>query len=336
MSDHPWVRSYASMPENGPAPIMQHGERPDITRRAELFRERLALPLDEKIRLTEWRVIEWWERWKGKVYVSFSGGKDSTVLLHLVRTLFPDVPGVFCDTGLEYPEIRKFAKDTPNVEVVRPRKMFHAIIREYGYPVISKEQASYLHEVRTARARGTQGWVNQRLYGIRPDGTRTKYCVAKKWRHLADAPFMVSDKCCTWLKKEPMRRYAKQSGCAPILGMMASESILRKNQYLRHGCNAFHLREPMSRPMAFWTDDDVWAYIRREGLAYSPIYDLGYDRTGCMFCCFGVHLEETPNRFQRMAVSHPAQWRYCTERLGIGNVLDYLGVPWGKVAEEEL
>ena len=69
-----------------------------------------ALPLDIKIRKTEIRIREWYEHWGGNVYVSFSGGKDSTVLLDIVRRLYPDVPAVFSDTGLEYPEIKEFVK----------------------------------------------------------------------------------------------------------------------------------------------------------------------------------------------------------------------------------
>lgn len=62
-----------------------------------------ALPLDVKIEKTKRRIKEWYDYWDGQVYVSFSGGKDSTVLLDLVRNVcgYTDVPAVFVDTGLE-------------------------------------------------------------------------------------------------------------------------------------------------------------------------------------------------------------------------------------------
>ena len=101
-----------------------------------------ALPLDIKIRKTEIRIREWYEHWGGNVYVSFSGGKDSTVLLDIVRRLYPDVPAVFSDTGLEYPEIKEFVKTFPNVTIVRPKHSFKEILTKYGYPIISKEVAN--------------------------------------------------------------------------------------------------------------------------------------------------------------------------------------------------
>lgn len=68
------------------------------------------------------------------MYVSFSGGKDSTVLLDLVRSEYPNVKAVFVDTGLEYPEIRSFVKTFDNVEILKPKKNFKQVIQEYGYP----------------------------------------------------------------------------------------------------------------------------------------------------------------------------------------------------------
>ena len=75
------------------------------------LRQMQSLPLELKILKTQLRIREWYEHWDGDVCVSFSGGKDSSVLLHLVRSMYPDVPAVFVDTGLEFPEIR--ALSTP-------------------------------------------------------------------------------------------------------------------------------------------------------------------------------------------------------------------------------
>ena len=106
------------------------------------LRIRQALPLDVKLRMTQQRVREWVEEYGSKgVYVSFSGGKDSTVLLHIVRQLFPDVTAVFVDTGLEYPEIRDFVRGFDNVEWLKPKLSFKQVIDKYGYPFISKEVA---------------------------------------------------------------------------------------------------------------------------------------------------------------------------------------------------
>ena len=91
--------------------------------------------------------------------------------------------------------------------------------------------------------------------------------------------------------------------------------------------------------MSFWLERDVLAYLRMTGIPYAPIYGkivekggklvtTGAHRTGCMFCMFGLHLEKEPNRFQRMALTHPRQHEFCVNKLGCGKVLDFIGVPY--------
>lgn len=99
-----------------------------------------AMPLKIKVRMTEERLRQWVDEYGiDGVYVSFSGGKDSTVLLDIARKLYPAIKAVFIDTGLEYPEIRKFVKTYENVDWLKPKKNFKQVIDEYGYPFISKE-----------------------------------------------------------------------------------------------------------------------------------------------------------------------------------------------------
>lgn len=80
--------------------------------------------------------------------VSFSGGKDSTVLLHIARQLYPNIPAVFSNTGLEYPEIQRFVKSFDNVDIVTPSMRFDDVITTYGYPLISKEVAEAIYYAR--------------------------------------------------------------------------------------------------------------------------------------------------------------------------------------------
>ncbi len=98
-----------------------------------------SLPLKAKIIKSKKRIQEWFDYWGGNVYVSFSGGKDSTVLLHIARSIYPNIKAVFIDMGLEYPEIRSFVKTIGNVEWLKPERDFRSIILEYGYPIISKQ-----------------------------------------------------------------------------------------------------------------------------------------------------------------------------------------------------
>lgn len=115
---------------------------------AQRLAELTALPLERKIQISQTRIIEWYTHYNGNVCVAFSGGKDSTVLLHLVRTMFPDVKAVFSNTGLEYPEIRQFATSQPNVDVVNPSMRFDEVISTYGYPIIGKEVAEAIYYAR--------------------------------------------------------------------------------------------------------------------------------------------------------------------------------------------
>lgn len=106
-----------------------------------------SLPLAAKTAMSLARIREWYDHWNGDVCVSFSGGKDSTVLAHLVHTYYPHVPLVFSNTGLEYPEIQSFARKM-GAEFVRPKMSFSEVISTYGYPIISKETAETIQYAR--------------------------------------------------------------------------------------------------------------------------------------------------------------------------------------------
>lgn len=121
--------------------IIGTGEVGALHSREEL-EEMQRLPLQRKIQIATARIIEWYQHYDGKVYVAFSGGKDSTVLLDIVRRIYPDVPAVFSDTGLEFPEVREFVKSCENVTIVRPEMNFRKVIEVYGYPVVSKRVAN--------------------------------------------------------------------------------------------------------------------------------------------------------------------------------------------------
>lgn len=122
---------------------------------AEELRIMQAYPLDLKDKKTQLRIREWVNYYGAEnCAVSFSGGKDSTVLLHIIREMFPQIEAVFCNTGLEYPEIQKFAKSFDNVTVLTPQMNFREVITKYGYPFISKEVAERVHNARRCLAGG--------------------------------------------------------------------------------------------------------------------------------------------------------------------------------------
>jgi len=291
----------------------------------ETLKNRQSLNLTEKIYLTQQRIHEWYEAWDGDVSISFSGGKDSTVLLHLIRSLYSEVTAVFVDTGLEYPEIKEFVRTIDNVKWLRPKMPFHKVVEKYGYPVVSKKISMGIDRYFNTKSEYQK---TLRLHGgFNPTSGKKQYrTISKKWHYLINAPFKISERCCSIMKKAPLKKHMKTTGLSPFIGMMTGDSVLRKEMYLRKGCNSFSATNPQSNPLSFWTEENVWEYIEKYNLSYSRIYDMGYDHTGCMFCMFGVHLEKGLNRFQRMKQTHPKQWEYCINKLGCGKVLDYIGV----------
>jgi 3'-phosphoadenosine 5'-phosphosulfate sulfotransferase (PAPS reductase)/FAD synthetase len=219
----------------------------------------------------------------GCIFSSFSGGKDSTVMVDIIRRFVDKtVPVVFCNTRNEYPEVVKFVRQTDNVTVIRPEMHIRQIIEKYGFPLISKEQSQYIHQAKHTNSTKLR---NIRLHGsINGIGK-----IAERWKFLIDAPFNVSEKCCDFLKKKPFQKFQKQTGLYPVIGTMAGESRLRFQKWLKHGCNSFETNLIASYPLSIWTENDVWAYIHKFNLPYSSIYDMGIKRTGCLCCGFGCH-----------------------------------------------
>lgn len=294
--------------------------------------------LEVKIFLAQQRIIEWYEHWEGQVYISFSGGKDSTVLAELVWSIYPEVPAVFSNTGLEYPEIVQFVKRKQKqgypVVVMRPKKTFREVVLEDGFPLISKKVSEMVSRFYDPKP-SNEATRNLYLTGIRKDGVYVKGSkLPERWKKLIDAPFKVTASCCDSLKKEPFRRYRRETGRMPYSGVMSSEGGSRG---MMKTCNSFDGKDPQSRPMLPWTEEDVWTYIRKFNVEYCEVYNDRYvngvfvegeKRTGCMFCAYGAHLEKGENRFQRMAITHPKLWNYCINKLGMDEALDFIGVKY--------
>jgi 3'-phosphoadenosine 5'-phosphosulfate sulfotransferase (PAPS reductase)/FAD synthetase len=256
------------------------------------------------------------------------------VLLHLVRSIYPDVPAVFVDTGLEYPEIRKSVKETENVEWLRPEMQFKEVLEKYGYPVVSKRTAVMIRNLQNP-TENNKATRNLYLTGIRQDGklSKTGLKIPQRWLYLKDAPFKISEKCCDVMKKKPFKKYERRTKRKAFVGMMAADSRQRTVLYLQDGCNSF-TGKVQSNPLGFWLEEDIWAYLKEHNIPYSTIYDMGYQRTGCMFCMFGAHMNK-PNRFQLMAETHPKQYKFCMETLGLKEVLEYIGVDYKPITTLE-
>lgn len=313
-----------------------------------------AWPLERKIRVSQSRIMKWYGHWGGKVYVSFSGGKDSTVLLDLARRVYPDIEAVFVDTGLEYREVREFALSHSNVTKIKPEKTFREVLKEKGYPIGSKKVARM---IRTCQNPTDKNEASVRLYrtGIKRDGTKSKnFKLAKKWLKFIDSEYRASEECCDVIKKAPLKKFGKATGKKPIIGTMAEDSAFRKINWLKTGCNAFDTDDPQCKPLSFWTEQDILMYLKITGIPYCSVYGdiiekekklttTGEKHTGCIFCLFGVEREKEPNRFQRLKEIDRPKYNYCIgggefdrygklipnkKGLGEGKILDFMGVPY--------
>jgi len=297
------------------------------------LKQKQSLPLSQKIHMTERRIKEFYEGVDGNVYISFSGGKDSTVLLDMVRKIYPNVIAVFSDTGMEFPEVREFVKTIDNVKWIRPKLSFKATIDKWGFPVVSKDVSSKIKTIRNP-TEFNKASINLYMTGFTKKGYYARrMMLPKKWRYLLDAPFKISDMCCHELKEKPLMNFQSKEKLYPFMGILAEESFLRRNTYLKYGCNVYkdenkQYTKPRSSPLSFWTTNDIWEYINKFKIGYSNIYNMGYESTGCVFCMFGMNGECEPNRFQKMRITHPKLHDYCINVLGLKAPLDYMGVKY--------
>ena len=280
------------------------------------------MELKEKIEDAKQKILEYTLMNDRKVYCSFSGGKDSTVLLHLSRSIFPDMKAVFVNTGLEYPELVEFVKTFENVDIIKPKKSFKEVIDKYGWPVVSKMVAMSISRYKKTKHEHVRKY---RLTGIKKNGERGSVgVIPKKWQYLVDAPFEISEKCCDVMKKEPLKRYNKENDKKPIVGLMRGDSHNRKMLFRAYECSSF-VEASMLLPLGLWNAKDIWDYIKLNNLEYCSIYDSGMTNTGCMFCLFGHHLDKGFNRIEDLKTRHPKIYKYLM-KIGLSEVLKYYPV----------
>lgn len=308
------------------------------------LRSMQAAPLEVKLVMTQRRIAQWVDEWgEDGVYVSFSGGKDSTVLLDIARKMYPNLKAMFVDIPTQYPELKQFVQTFDNVDIVKPKMNFFQVCEKYGFPIISKENAGIVFKVLRAKKDRETLANYKKLCGTfkNPKSGRLSLYNAPQVKYFLDAPFAISNECCTVMKHKPCRKYEKETGRVPITAQMAYESTNRRQKWIEHGCNMFDVKNPISNPMSFWTEQDVLKYIRKNNISICSVYgdivsdaeemgqmnfaDFGIEnaetkeklhctgcqRTGCVLCAFGAHLErERENaRFVRLKQTHPKMYQ---------------------------
>nr|DAM20567.1 MAG TPA: phosphoadenosine-phosphosulfate reductase [Caudoviricetes sp.] len=325
-----------------------------------------ALPYEVKVKRAEMRAREYIEKLDDmglEAHVSV-GGLDSIVLLVFLRKIGIDVPAISV-SSLEDKSIQKVHKALGVISLA-PGKPKVQILQEYGFPVISKKIAGRIdilqhpteknktvrhaiitgecgaqgHFAKNSRMKLPQKWL-ELFAGYENENEGVNYQIA---------PFLVSNKCCLYMKEMPCDRWAKEHKSRPFLGLMASEGGQREEALIEHGCNYFGKGTIRSAPFTPFLRQDllqlaldlnapvpeIYGKIVRK--PDGTLYTTGAQRTGCSMCGFGIHLESRPHRFDRLRERNPKEWEFwmyrcCTdpvtgEKYGWGRVLDYIGVPW--------
>lgn len=324
------------------------------------------LPYEVKVKRAELRAIEFMEQMEERgcnAHVSV-GGLDSITLLIFLRKIGIDVPAISV-SGVEDKSIQRIHEDL-GVECLKSYKTKVEVLNEVGFPVISKKIAGRIDllqhpspDNQTVRHAIITGECGEQ--GHFAKNSRMK--LPKKWLELfggpenenegvnyQTAPFLVSNKCCYFLKEKPCDDWAKEHNSWPFLGMMASEGGQREEALVDHGCNYYGKTVMRSAPFAPFLRQDIlqlaldlnvpvpeiYGEIRRK--PDGTLFTTKAQRTGCSMCGFGIHMEKRPHRFDRLRETNPKEWEFwmyrcCTdsktgEKFGWGRVLDYIGVEW--------
>lgn len=320
--------------------------------RASIFRLKQSLPYEAKIVHARQRALEFYNTVEN-CHVSV-GGLDSITLLLFLRSIGINIPAISVSI-IEDKSIQEIHKKL-GVTALKPLKSKVEVIKEFGYPVISKEKANKIetlqnpteknktvrHAIMTGET-GKQGGYKK----------SSKMKLPKKWLSLfgglenenegtdySKAPFKVSAKCCYYLKEKPCDDWAKKHKSYPYLGLMASEGGRREQALAINGCNYYGKTVTRSAPFAIFTRQDLLRLAVELKAPVPEIYgEITEDengmlrttkaqRTGCSMCGFGIHMEKRPHRFDLLKEENEKEWRFWMYDMGWGNVLNYIGVEW--------
>lgn len=244
-------------------------------------------------------------------YLSFSGGKDSTVLHYLIDMALPDnhIPRVFIDTGIEYKLIRdfvhEFASKDSRFVVLTPKIPIKKVLEKYGYPFKSKIHSHYLSIFQNS---SFTDYVSSYV-GL--NGCNTKFLCPRSLLYQFSPEFTlnVSEKCCDKLKKQPIHSWEKANKrSVAILGVRTDEGGIRGE---KNGCvvldgDSLKKFKPLN-PVPDEFEDD---FISRFGIKLCDLYYPPYNfkRTGCKGCPFSLDLQE---QLTLMAKYLPAEREQC-------------------------
>lgn len=324
---------------------------------------------EDKLSVATERILEWQELCadEGKNYAVSVGGLDSIVLLLFVRKVLGDCEGISV-SALEDTSIQKVHKDL-GVTIIKPDMNFVEVLNNYGFPIISKQIAGKLEHLQIPREQADKRklYYNHALMTgeTGPWGGFVKsdsMIMEDRWLELFGghykedrpdldckvAPFKVSACCCDLMKETPSKRYQKEHNIYPFLGLMQVEGGQRRFSLRKYGCNYVGKDTVRSCPFNYFSRQDLLRLALELDAPVPEIYGkivrdqdgklrtTKAQRTGCMMCGFGIHLESRPHRFDRLKERNPKYWEFLMYRCvtdesgtyGWGRVLDYLGIEW--------
>ena len=357
--------------------VLERMERIDAPKLIADFNTKMAMPYSFKKKYAARRAREFADECerRGLNYHVSVGGLDSITLFLFLKSLGIDAPGISV-SYLEDVSIQRVHRAL-GIECMKPLVKEHredgtpvywtkdAVIREFGFPVLSKEIAGKIELLqnpteknKTVRHAIITGETGE--YGGNREHSLMR--MSQKWLDIfggADAegaalgyraaPFKVSAKCCYYLKERPCDLWAKEHNSVPYLGLMASEGGRRAKSLKLNGCNYFGESTIRSAPFAIFQRQDVLQlaldldvpvpeiYGTIERRPDGALYTTKAQRTGCSMCGFGVHMDKRPHKFDLLHEQHPREWERLMYHLvqdaegnwyGWGKVLDYIGVGW--------
>lgn len=294
------------------------------------------LPIESKVKITNQIISDWYENHEGRVFVAFSGGFKSSLLLYFVRKMYPEVPAVFVDNELEYPEIKRFAITTSNTEVIYPKRKYQEVIEKFGYQVISKEVSE---NVASYRNTGSEKALRM-LKGILRNGKPNLFS-KHDFSYLIDAPFKISRQCCLQMKHQPLQTYASKNKLAMFKGNTSSRAVnILSTSELRSFCNRYKDSYYLSHsyPLYFWLPSEILGYLYRHQIRH-PTYrgEIYYDKyshlymtrekgeRGCLLCLCNLDKYDREKKFVKMKEKYPEYYSRAFMYHHYGKVCDFLG-----------
>lgn len=279
---------------------MSSKDRSPLGRRIMALHSYNRMGLDAKVRYAQ-RLIERALETAERPMVAWSGGKDSTLLLHLVRQYKPDVIVGFNNTGVEFPETTRFVKRMHNewnlnLHITRPEpgKSFWWCVEQFGFPLLGKDFAR-----KTPAA-----WATDRQ------------------RKVMNSDVRVATNCCWHLKEKPAIDLQRELGVDLIfLGIMASESNRRRLTWGKYGDFRWNQKEKLWKvlPLSVWLEQDAWQYHEQHDVPMCELYAKGHKRNGCWPC--GMNIGFAGNHLATLRQTHPKLWRFLMIDKGLAQEL---------------